>query len=94
MVTAMLHCLSQTVVYFNSTHGLSLETTTACCLQTYQLRHWSAGKEVRTGTHSGQQLMQRPWKGAAYWLVLHGSLIQLSYRTQDHHTRVAPPTMG
>jgi hypothetical protein len=30
-----------------------------------------------------QELMQRPWRGAAYWLALHGLLNWLSYRTQD-----------
>ena len=42
--------------------------------------------------------MQRPWKGAAYWLALHGLLSLLSYRTQDHqprdgtaHSELGPP---
>ena len=34
-----------------------------------------------------QGLMQRPWKGAAYWLAPHGLLSLLSYRTQDHQPR-------
>jgi hypothetical protein len=33
----------------------------------------------------GQKMMQRPWKGAAYWLAPPGLLTQLSYRTQNHH---------
>ena len=27
--------------------------------------------------------MLRPWRGAVYWLALHGLLSLLSYRTQD-----------
>jgi hypothetical protein len=34
--------------------------------------------------------MQRPWKGASYWLVLHGLPSLLSYRTQDHQPRYGP----
>jgi len=40
----------------------------------------------RTGTWR-QELMQKPWKGAAYWLVHHGLLSLLCYRTQDHQPR-------
>jgi hypothetical protein len=42
--------------------------------------------------------MQRPWRGAAYWLVHHGLLSLLSCRTQDHqprggtlHNKLGPP---
>ena len=38
-------------------------------------------------TQAGQELMQRPWKGAAYWLAHHGLLSLLSYRTQNHQPR-------
>ena len=31
--------------------------------------------------------MQRPWRGAAYWLAPHGLLSLLSYRTQDHQPK-------
>jgi hypothetical protein len=31
--------------------------------------------------------MQRPQRGAAYWLAFHGLLSQLSDRTQDHQPR-------
>lgn len=46
-------------------------------------------KEVRAGNQAGagtwiQELMQRPWKGTAYWLVPQGLLSLLSYRIQDH----------
>ena len=34
-----------------------------------------------------QELMQRPWRGAAYWLASHGLLSMLSYKTQDHQPR-------
>ena len=41
-----------------------------------------------------QGLMQRPWKGAAYWLARHGLLSLLSYRTRTISPEMAPPTMG
>jgi hypothetical protein len=31
--------------------------------------------------------MQRPWRGAAYWLAQHGLLNLLSNRTQAHQPR-------
>ena len=34
-----------------------------------------------------QELKQRPWRGAAYWLAPHGLLSLLSYRPQDHQPR-------
>ena len=39
----------------------------------------------RTGT-SRQALMQRPWRGAAYWLIPCGLLSMLSYRTEDYQS--------
>lgn len=49
-------------------------------------------EEVRTGIQTGQdpgvhELIQRPWRGAAYCLAPHGFLSLLSYRTQDHQHR-------
>ena len=38
--------------------------------------------------------MQRPWRGAAYWLALHGLLSQLSYRTQYHQPSDGPTHDG
>jgi hypothetical protein len=54
-------------------------------------------KEVRTknSNRAGtwrEELMQRPWRHAAYWLVLQGSLSLLCYRTIT--PRTVPPTMG
>jgi hypothetical protein len=40
----------------------------------------------RAGTWR-QELMQRPWKGAAYWLASPGLLSLLSCRTQGHQPR-------
>jgi hypothetical protein len=37
----------------------------------------------RAGTWR-QELMQRPWRGAVYWLASPGLLSLLSYRTQDY----------
>jgi len=47
-----------------------------------------------------QELMQRPWRDAAYLLASPGLLSLLFYRTQDHqprdsttHNRLGPPTL-
>ena len=40
----------------------------------------------RAGTWR-QELMQRPWRSAAYWLAPHGLLNLLSSTTQDHQSR-------
>jgi hypothetical protein len=48
------------------------------------------GSQDRNSSRAGtwrQEMMQRPWKGAAYWLAPHGLLGLLSYRTQDHQPR-------
>jgi hypothetical protein len=45
--------------------------------------------------------MQRPWRGAGYWLASYDLLNLLSYRTQDyqprdstcHHRRLGPPPL-
>jgi hypothetical protein len=34
-----------------------------------------------------QELMQRPWRSAAYWLAPHNFLSLFSYRTQEHQPR-------
>jgi hypothetical protein len=47
----------------------------------------------RAGTFR-QELMQRPWRGAAHWLVHHGLLRLFSDRTQDHQHKMTPPTVG
>jgi hypothetical protein len=46
-------------------------------------QHCTSVKGVRKGTHTGQELIQRPYKGDAYWLVPHGLLSLLSYTTLD-----------
>ena len=53
----------------------------------------------RAGTWR-QELTQRPWRDAAYWLVSPGLLSLLSYRTQDYqprdgptHNRLDPPPL-
>ena len=54
------------------------------------------GKSRQNSTRAGtwrQELMQRPWKDAAYWLAHHGLFSLLSYRTQDHSLGMAPSTM-
>jgi hypothetical protein len=40
------------------------------------------GSQVKNSNKEGtwrQELMQRPWKGAVYWLVHHGLLTMLSF---------------
>jgi hypothetical protein len=61
------------------------------------------GSQGRTSCRAGtwrQELMQRPWRGAAFWLASHGLLNLLSYRTQDPqhrggttHSGLGPPTL-
>ena len=58
----------------------------------------SSSKAVKAGTWR-QELMQRPWRCAAYWLAPHGLLSLLSFRCQDHqprngttHNGPVPPT--
>jgi hypothetical protein len=48
------------------------------------------GSQNRNSGRAGswrQELMQKPWRGAAYWLPPHALLSLLSYRTQDHQPR-------
>jgi hypothetical protein len=51
-------------------------------------------KEVRTGTQTGQELMQRPWRDVPFWLASPGLLSLLSYRTQDYQPRDGPTHKG
>ena len=48
------------------------------------------GSQDRNSNRAGtwrQELMQRPWRIAVYWVASHGLLSLLSYRTQDHQPR-------
>jgi hypothetical protein len=48
------------------------------------------GSQDRNSHRAGtwrQELMQSPWKGAAYWLASPGLLSLLFYRTQDYQPR-------
>ena len=47
----------------------------------------------RAGTWR-QELLQRPWRGAAYWLALPDLLSLLSYRIQDYQPRDGPTHNG
>lgn len=40
-----------------------------------------------------QELMENPWRSTAYWLVPHSFLSLLSYKTQNHQSRMALPTV-
>lgn len=48
---------------------------------------WSQGRSSNKEGIQRQELLQRPWAGAAYWLVPHDLL---SYTTQDHSERTGP----
>ena len=52
--------------------------------------HSLSTREVRVGTRR-QELIQRLWRSAAYWLVPHGLLSLLSYSTQTTSPEVALP---
>jgi hypothetical protein len=57
----------------------------------------SKSSEGRNSCRAGawrQELMQTPWRGAAYWLAPHVWLSLLSNRTQVHSPEMAPPSMG
>ena len=59
--------------------------------------HITEGSPDRSPNRAGawrQELMQRPWRDATYWLTHHGSLCLLSYRTQDHPSRDGPTHNG
>jgi hypothetical protein len=47
--------------------------------------HRKSGQELKQVRK--QELMQRPWQGAAYWLASPGLLSLLFYRTQDYQPR-------
>ena len=56
--------------------------------------YFTEGRKDRSSNRAGtwrQKLMQRSWRGAAYWLALHGLISLLSYRNRDN---LAPLTMG
>ena len=46
-----------------------------------------SGQELKQGRNLEVGADQRPWKGAAFWLVYHGLLSLLSYRAQDQQQR-------
>lgn len=61
--------------------------------------HGALLEEVKAGTQQKtqrQDLKQRPWRSAAYWLAPHGLFSQLTYRLKDHLPRDGhayfPPT--
>ena len=54
------------------------------------LPYITEGSQDRNSNKAGtwrQELMERPWRNAAYWLAPHGLLSLLSYSTQDHQPR-------
>jgi len=67
--------------------GFNQPTLPHCC---------SSPREVRTGTHAGQEAGAdaEAVEDVPYWLASPGLLSLLSYRTQDASPGTAPPTMG
>jgi hypothetical protein len=71
---------------------------------TFTLLFTNKGSQNRNSDRVGtwrQELMQRSWRDAAYWLASPGLLSLLSYRTQDFqprdgttHNRLGPPHIG
>jgi hypothetical protein len=53
-----------------------------------QDRNWNRARTWR------KEPMQRPWRAVTYWLVPHGLLSLISYRTQDHQPRVGSTHNG
>jgi hypothetical protein len=51
-----------------------------------------SGLELKQGRK--QELIQRPWRDALYWLASPGLLSLLSYRTQDYQPRDGPTYKG
>lgn len=50
----------------------------------YTPTHSPLSKQLRVRTQAGQEPKQRPWRGAAHWLALHGWLSLLPYSIQDY----------
>jgi hypothetical protein len=46
-----------------------------------------SGQELKQGGDLEQELMQSPWRVAAYWLAPHGFLSLFSYRTEVYQPR-------
>jgi hypothetical protein len=47
----------------------------------------SQGRDSNRAGSLSQELMQSPWRSAAYWLTPHGLLSLLSYKTQDYQPK-------
>jgi hypothetical protein len=68
-----------------------------CLAYTSTLLFITEGSQDRTSNRAGmlrQELMQRPWRNAAYWLASYGLLNLLSYNSQDKKPGVALSTIG
>jgi len=67
-----------------------------CSAHTSTLLFITKGSQSRNSNRAGtwkQELMPRPWRGAAYWVASYGSLSLLSYRSQDYQPRDSSTTM-
>lgn len=49
--------------------------------------------KLKNGRNLEEDLIQRPWRSAAYWLAPRGLLSLLAYRTQDHLPRGPSPSI-
>jgi hypothetical protein len=46
--------------------------------------HWEKSEKVLKGRNQRQEMKQRPWRNAAYWLAPHGLFSWMSNSTQGH----------
>lgn len=57
------------------------------------VHRWSQGKKSNWAETWGQDLMQGPGTGAAFWLSADGLFSLLFYPNQKHQPDIAPPAM-
>jgi hypothetical protein len=84
--TNYAHCLSQG--FYSCTNIMSKKLTLPYCCSSPR----KSGLELKQLRK--QELMQRPWRDALYWLASPGLLSLLSYRTKTTSPEMVPPRRG